>query len=96
MPKGVVWRHEDIFFAALGGGDPTQMEGPIASPGDLPGRIPDVGGVMMQTPPLMHVSAHWGALQSLFGGGTAVLANYEEAKIRHFHHLYEKWLGLSA
>jgi len=30
------------------------------------------------------------------GGGTAVLANYEEAKIRHFHHLYDKWLGLSA
>ncbi|MGE4609619.1 MAG: aromatic ring-hydroxylating dioxygenase subunit alpha [Myxococcota bacterium] len=29
------------------------------------------------------------------GGGTAPLANYEEAKIRHFHHLYEKWLGLS-
>lgn len=22
MPKGVVWRHEDLFFAALGGGDP--------------------------------------------------------------------------
>jgi acyl-CoA synthetase (AMP-forming)/AMP-acid ligase II len=73
MPKGVVWRHEDIFFAALGGGDPTQMEGPIALPEDLPGRIPEVGGVMLQTPPLMHVSAHWGALQSLFGGGTAVL-----------------------
>ncbi len=28
------------------------------------------------------------------GGGTAVLANYEEAKIRHFHHLYAKWLEL--
>ncbi len=22
MPKGVMWRHEDIFFAAMGGGDP--------------------------------------------------------------------------
>ena len=21
MPKGVLWRHEDIFFAAMGGGD---------------------------------------------------------------------------
>jgi acyl-CoA synthetase (AMP-forming)/AMP-acid ligase II len=73
MPKGVMWRHEDIFFAALGGGDPTQMEGPIAKPEELPGRIPDVGAVMLQTPPLMHVSAHWGALQALFGGGTAVL-----------------------
>ena len=49
------------------------MEGPIAKPEELPGRIPDVGAVMLQTPPLMHVSAHWGALQALFGGGTAVL-----------------------
>jgi acyl-CoA synthetase (AMP-forming)/AMP-acid ligase II len=73
MPKGVMWRHEDIFFAALGGGDPTQMEGPISSPEELVGRIPDVGGIQLQTPPLMHVSAHWGALQTLFGGGTAVL-----------------------
>src|SRR5438309_1103586 len=22
MPKGVVWRHEDIFFVAMGGGNP--------------------------------------------------------------------------
>ncbi|NNE75022.1 MAG: acyl-CoA synthetase [Acidimicrobiales bacterium] len=73
MPKGVVWRHEDIFFAALGGGDPTQMEGPIASPDELPGRIPEGQGVQLQTPPLMHVSAHWGTLQTFFGGGTAVL-----------------------
>ncbi len=25
MPKGVMWRHEDIFFSAMGGGDPTGM-----------------------------------------------------------------------
>ena len=25
MPKGVLWRHEDIFFGAMGGGDPMQM-----------------------------------------------------------------------
>ena len=23
LPKGVVWRHEDIFFAVLGGGNPA-------------------------------------------------------------------------
>ena len=73
MPKGVVWRHEDIFFAALGGGDPTQLEGPISDPAQLADRIPEVGGIQMMTPPLMHVSAHWGALQTLLGGGTVVL-----------------------
>ncbi len=25
MPKGVLWRHEDIFFAAMGGGDPLAL-----------------------------------------------------------------------
>src|ERR1039458_3840863 len=25
MPKGVVWRHEDIFFAGMGGGDPLAL-----------------------------------------------------------------------
>ncbi|MDH3705732.1 MAG: acyl-CoA synthetase [Acidimicrobiia bacterium] len=73
MPKGVIWRHEDIFFAAMGGGDPSQLEGPITAPDQLVGRIPEVGGVQLMTPPLMHVSAHWGAFQTLFGGGTVVL-----------------------
>ena len=32
MPKGVMWRHEDLFFAALGGGDPTARQGPDHRP----------------------------------------------------------------
>ncbi|CAN5807538.1 acyl-CoA synthetase [soil metagenome] len=73
MPKGVLWRHEDIFFASLGGGDPTQMGDIISSPDELPSRIPDTGLVALPTPPLMHVSAHWLAFSTLFGGGTVVL-----------------------
>jgi acyl-CoA synthetase (AMP-forming)/AMP-acid ligase II len=72
-PKGVVWRHEDIFFAAMGGGDATSMIGPIGDPDDIVDRILDVGIVMLSTPPLMHVSAQWGAFSTLFGGGTLVL-----------------------
>lgn len=34
MPKGVLWRHEDIFFAAMGGGDPMQFGNVIAEPGE--------------------------------------------------------------
>ena len=30
MPKGVLWRHEDIFFAAMGGGDALQLGNVIA------------------------------------------------------------------
>src|SRR5437763_10712031 len=33
MPKGVVWRHEDIFFAAMGGGNPGGP--PIARPEEI-------------------------------------------------------------
>ena len=73
MPKGVLWRHEDIFFAALGGGDPTLDKGPLQDPDDLPNRIPDFPLVQLCAPPLMHVSASWGAFNSFFGGGKVVL-----------------------
>ncbi len=73
MPKGVVWRHEDVFFATMGGGDPTQMEGPITSPEQLVDRVLSPGIVSIITPPLMHVSAHWGAFTMMFGGGKVVL-----------------------
>jgi acyl-CoA synthetase (AMP-forming)/AMP-acid ligase II len=73
LPKGVMWRHEDIFFASMGGGDPTQFEGPIARPEQLRGRVPEQGLHMLVTPPLMHVSAHWAAFQALLGGGKVVL-----------------------
>jgi acyl-CoA synthetase (AMP-forming)/AMP-acid ligase II len=73
MPKGVLWRHEDIFFAALGGGDPLLDKGPLQDPDELPSRIPDFPLVQLCAPPLMHVSASWGAFNALFGGGKVVL-----------------------
>jgi 3-oxocholest-4-en-26-oate---CoA ligase len=73
LPKGVLWRHEDIFFASMGGGDPAGFEGPIASPEELARRVPEAGLVMLVTPPLMHVSAHWTAFMTFYGGGTVVL-----------------------
>jgi acyl-CoA synthetase (AMP-forming)/AMP-acid ligase II len=75
MPKGVVWRHEDIFFAAMGGGDPTTMQGPISYPEELAERVLPTGVVMLLLPPLMHVSAQWGAFSILYGGGTVVLTS---------------------
>ena len=72
-PKGVLWRHEDIFFAAMGGGDPLQMGDVITEPGELPGRLLDFGVVALPVPPFMHASAHWLAFSTFFGGGTLVL-----------------------
>lgn len=72
MPKGVVWRQEDIFFAAMGGGDVFQSGNFIKTPEELLDRLPEVGGTILTTPPLMHVSAQWGVFHSLFAGGRVV------------------------
>lgn len=76
MPKGVVWRHEDIFFAAMGGGDPLQMGDFISAPEELPGRMPETGMTALGTPPLMHVSAQWLAWSLLYTGGKVVLTPF--------------------
>jgi acyl-CoA synthetase (AMP-forming)/AMP-acid ligase II len=73
MPKGVLWRQEDIFFAAMGGGDPLQSGNFIEKPEELVDRLMDPGMVTLATPPLMHVSAHWLAFTSLFSGGRIVV-----------------------
>lgn len=73
MPKGVVWRHEDIFFAAMGGGDVTRMDNFVASPEELPARLQEQSIVALPTPPLMHASAHWLAFHQLFTGGRIVM-----------------------
>jgi acyl-CoA synthetase (AMP-forming)/AMP-acid ligase II len=72
LPKGVVWRQEDIFFAAMGGGDVFQSGNFITSPEEIVERIPEVGATILTTPPLMHVSAQWGVFSQLFGGGRIV------------------------
>ncbi|MGO9187037.1 MAG: AMP-binding protein [Streptosporangiaceae bacterium] len=78
MPKGVIWRHEGIFFAALGGGgwggppisDATELADRISI--DEPARV-----VVMAVAPLMHGNAQWAIWNAFFMGGTAVL--YDEA-----------------
>jgi 3-oxocholest-4-en-26-oate---CoA ligase len=72
LPKGVVWRQEDIFFAAMGGGDVFQSGNFIAAPDELISRMPEIGGTILTTPPLMHVSAQWGVFHSMFAGGRVV------------------------
>jgi acyl-CoA synthetase (AMP-forming)/AMP-acid ligase II len=74
LPKGVVWRQEDIFFAAMGGGDVYQSGNYIATPEELLDRMPEIGGTILTTPPLMHVSAQWGVFHSMFAGGRIVFA----------------------
>ncbi len=73
LPKGVLWRHEDIFFAAMGGGDPLHLGDAITSPDQLVDRLLDPGVVALPVPPFMHASAHWLAFSTFYGGGSLVL-----------------------
>jgi acyl-CoA synthetase (AMP-forming)/AMP-acid ligase II len=73
MPKGVLWRHEDIFFGALQGGNPL-------GPGiERPELIVDAalkGGQGRTLPacPFMHGTAHWVAFWAFFAGDTVVIS----------------------
>ena len=73
MPKGVMWRHVDIFFSAMGGGDPDNSKGPITSPEEIVERIPDMEMASLPTPPFMHAAAQWLAMNTLFAGGKLVI-----------------------
>jgi fatty-acyl-CoA synthase len=67
MPKGVLWRQEDIYLAAMGGPLPERtLEGLVAKAKG--------GGVRsMPAPPFMHGAAHWVAFNVFSSGGTIVV-----------------------
>ena len=71
-PKGVLWRQEDIFFAALGGRMPGGE--PVHSIEELVERA-EVGALLriLPAPPFMHGAGHWTAFMVLHQGGTIVL-----------------------
>ncbi|MEU5220011.1 acyl-CoA synthetase [Streptomyces sp. NPDC020807] len=54
MPKGVLWRQEDLFFAGLFGGDPSGE--PVKRPEELAERVAAGGAgiTFFPAPPLMH------------------------------------------
>ncbi|MEP5766464.1 MAG: acyl-CoA synthetase [Halieaceae bacterium] len=73
MPKGVMWPHKSLFFAALGGGGWFHPDGPITEPEQIAGRIGDFPIVGMALAPLMHGACWWYACIQLLAGNTVVL-----------------------
>ena len=74
MPKGVIWRQEDIFFAAMGGGGWGAQ--PITRADELAGRLdPDDAHavVMLVVAPLMHGNAQWVMWNAFMMAATSVL-----------------------
>lgn len=76
MPKGVVWRHEDIYFASLGGrGTPSRGLPPLKRADEVVERARQGDPIKRRLPlcPLMHGGAQWIALETLLNGGALVL-----------------------
>ncbi|MFE3552881.1 acyl-CoA synthetase [Streptomyces kronopolitis] len=73
MPKGVMWRHEDLFFSGMGGGAPTGE--PVRRPQELAERVAagDDGLVFFPTPPLMHGTSTLTAFIAFHFGQKVVL-----------------------
>ncbi len=72
LPKGVVWRHEDVFYALGGGVDPhsnTRIERPEEMVEK--GRAGQV--TLLPIAPLMHGATQWSILGQSFVGNRTVL-----------------------
>ena len=71
MPKGVMWRHEDVFFGAMGGAGGGSK--PITSPEEIAERCTEARTRCVPACPFMHGTAHWMGFSALFTGGTVVI-----------------------
>jgi acyl-CoA synthetase (AMP-forming)/AMP-acid ligase II len=74
MPKGVVWRHEDVFMA-LGQGIDAMTGHKVESDTELAEKAANnpFPIVSFMLPPLMHGACQWGMLGMMFQGNTVVL-----------------------
>ncbi len=72
MPKGVLWRHSDILPAALGGRrrDGTLIDD-LAEFSEIARKSP--GYKYLPTPPFMHGTGQWIAMNAWHGGNTVVI-----------------------
>lgn len=67
MPKGVLWRQEDIYLGAMGGPLPERTLEAIVA------KAKAGGPRSLPAPPFMHGAAHWVAFNLWAVGGTIVV-----------------------
>ncbi|MDX1649080.1 MAG: acyl-CoA synthetase, partial [Myxococcota bacterium] len=72
MPKGVVWRQQDVIFA-LGGGIDHVTGVPHERPEEMAAKTQNPPACTLATAPLMHGAAQWGTMGGLFVGNKVVL-----------------------
>lgn len=92
MPKGVVWRQEDVIMA-LGGGLDMATGQPLASAEVMADRCAQPNAFAMrslQLAPLMHGAAQWGLLRALFEGGAVIFSDKKSFDADHVWQLVGK------
>ncbi|MEE3332193.1 MAG: acyl-CoA synthetase [Myxococcota bacterium] len=74
MPKGVLWRQDDIFVGAMGG---RRQDGTIIESPEALAEQASAGPEQRSLcgPPLMHGAAQWGTVNGMTTGTTAVFAS---------------------
>ena len=72
MPKGVLWRQEDVFYSALTSKSPESLE-------FMQERARARDGIRsLPAPPFMHGAAHWVAFNMWHVGGTVIVQSEVE------------------
>jgi fatty-acyl-CoA synthase len=74
MPKGVLWRNDDIYVSSMGG-TPFGTTEPFTSYDAIARHAREAGGGMrlLMIPPFMHGAAQWSTFHTITGGGAIVL-----------------------
>ena len=82
MPKGVVWRHEDVFMA-LGGGIDAMTGAKAKRPEEMLERARAPGlSVYFCPAPLMHGACQWAVMsRSFVGGRTVLVARFDPEEV---------------
>jgi acyl-CoA synthetase (AMP-forming)/AMP-acid ligase II len=77
MPKGVVWRHEDVFMALGGGIDPmTKVR--ATKPEEIIAKAYPDPITFFPIAPLMHGATQWGLMsQAMTGNRVVLVANFD-------------------
>ncbi|MHB8466590.1 MAG: acyl-CoA synthetase [Acidimicrobiales bacterium] len=80
LPKGVVWRHEDVFYALGGGINPTTNVR-VDDASDIAVNAKESGFPITFLPiaPLMHGATQWGVMGQSFSGNRVVLVSKFDA-----------------
>jgi 3-oxocholest-4-en-26-oate---CoA ligase len=81
MPKGVVWRHQDVFYALGGGTDPTTNER-VTDPSVMVAKGAAGGMTHLPVAPLMHGATQWCVMgQSFVGSKIVLMAKFDPHEV---------------